>query len=127
MNRTVLDASAILCLLNQEIGMEQVTKVLSNSVMSTVNVAEAYSKLYEVGVPNEEINNIFKELTFTIIPFDQIMAHQTGQLRPLTRAFGLSLGDRACLATAICLNLPVMTTDKVWQKLDIGIDVLCIR
>lgn len=55
------------------------------------------------------------------------MAYQVGQLRPLTRTFGLSLADRACLATAICLNLPVMITDKVWKELDISVNILCIR
>jgi PIN domain nuclease of toxin-antitoxin system len=45
----------------------------------------------------------------------------------VTAPFGLSLGDRACLATGVCENMPVMTADKIWQKIPLPLDVQLIR
>lgn len=42
-----------------------------------------------------------------------------------TAAF--SLGDRACLALAMELKLPVVTADRAWIDLDLGIDICVIR
>jgi ribonuclease VapC len=43
------------------------------------------------------------------------------------RHYGLSLGDRACLALAMELKLPVVTADRAWIDLDLGIDICVIR
>jgi PIN domain nuclease of toxin-antitoxin system len=45
----------------------------------------------------------------------------------LTKAHGLSLADRACLALAKRLDLPVVTADRDWAGLDLGITVQLIR
>lgn len=42
-------------------------------------------------------------------------------------AFGLSLGDRACLALAAELGIPALTADQTWAGLDIGVKVELIR
>jgi ribonuclease VapC len=55
--------------------------------------------------------------------FDQELAFQAGFLHPLTRFRGLSLGDRACPALGQQLNLPVLTTDRIWGELDFGVEV----
>ena len=44
-----------------------------------------------------------------------------------TRALGLSLGDRACLALAVALNAPVYTADRTWKKLKLGTRIHVIR
>ena len=45
-----------------------------------------------------------------------------------TFKYGLSLGDRACLATSMYLGRTVYTTDKAWARIDIkGIDIKFIR
>jgi ABC-type antimicrobial peptide transport system ATPase subunit len=56
-----------------------------------------------------------------------LQAHIAGSLWQQTKALGLSLGDRACLALAIQLNLPVLTADKLWQQLDVGVAIQLIR
>jgi len=48
MSRYVLDASAILALLNQEPGYDRVAQVLDNSSVSAVNLSEVISKLLEL-------------------------------------------------------------------------------
>lgn len=49
------------------------------------------------------------------------------RLWPKTRSAGLSLGDRACLATAHRLELPTLTADWAWSELDFEVDVQLIR
>ena len=49
------------------------------------------------------------------------------ELRALIKSAGLSLGDRACLALGKRLNLPVLTADKIWTSLSIGIAITLIR
>ncbi|WP_395476404.1 hypothetical protein [Rickettsia endosymbiont of Pantilius tunicatus] len=36
-----------------------------------------------------------------------------------TKQYGLSLGDRACIATGIYHNIAIYTTDKIWAELKI--------
>jgi ribonuclease VapC len=49
------------------------------------------------------------------------------QLWSQTKAFGLSLGDRACLALAIDQKAIALTADRVWANLQIGVDIQVIR
>lgn len=53
----------------------------------------------------------------TIIPFDEELAFQAAGLKKDTKSYGLSLGDRACLALGQKMLLPVYTADKIWSKL----------
>ena len=51
MNRIVLDASALLAVLNRESGAEKLTpELLSSAISSTVNLAEVHGKLVERGL-----------------------------------------------------------------------------
>jgi PIN domain nuclease of toxin-antitoxin system len=128
MNRIVLDASAILAFLQGERGSEKLTPALLNSaVCGAVNVAEVHSKLVSRGWSIEEA---WEDATSTIqevIPFDISHARLAGSLVTQTRALGLSLGDRACLALAITLRAPVYTTEQAWKKLKLEVPVHVIR
>jgi ribonuclease VapC len=44
-----------------------------------------------------------------------------------TMPSGLSLGDRACLALARLRDLPAVTADRAWAKLDLGIPIEVVR
>jgi PIN domain nuclease of toxin-antitoxin system len=61
------------------------------------------------------------------VDFDHDPAERAGHLRPLTRNLGLSLGVRACLATAQSLGCTVLTADRAWAELDLGIRIEAIR
>jgi len=52
---------------------------------------------------------------------------EIARLRRLTRTRGLSICDRACLALAKRLGLPVVTADREWVSLDLGVVVTLIR
>ena len=132
MNNWVVDSSAILAFLNQEPGQDRAREILSEgAVVSTVNQSEIFSKLLESGVPEDEINLIFSYLDLTIVNFivnfDEQAAWETARLRPISKTIGLSLGDRACLGLARQLQLPVATADKIWARLNIGIEIEVIR
>ncbi len=129
MNKTkiLLDSSAILALLYQEPGADRVEKERSHAAVCTVNLAEAATKLFEDGMQDDMVRNTLIGLNLTIIPFTDLMAYEAGRLRPLTRPIGLSLGDRACLATARVLELPVLTADRIWLQAEVGVQVECIR
>lgn len=127
MSEVVLDASALLALVNDEPGARQVAKTLPHAALSAVNLAEVVSKLCEIGMPEDEIHSALDGLGINVHPFDSEMAYLTGTLRPLTRPHGLSLGDRACLALGLRLGLPVLTTDGAWESIKVGVRIRVVR
>lgn len=119
MSDYVLDASAILALIFAETGKERVEQVLDNSSIGRINVTEALTKMLERGSTIEDALESLDDLGLDIIEFDAAQSKQVAQLRSITKLFGLSLGDRACLALAIQNNAVAVTADKDWAKLDI--------
>jgi len=122
----VLDASAVLALLNGEPGADAVKAEIDRAVISAVNLSEVVAKLTEAFTA-EESQATVTSLGLPIIAFDDAQAYMAGVLRPLTRAAGLSLGDRACLACAQALGAPVLTTERVWGNLSVGVQIRLIR
>ena len=123
----VLDSSALLALLWSEPGSEAVAAVMNEAKISAVNMAEVCSKLADRGIAGVEIRALLSELAIQVVAFDEDQAFTTGDLRLATRAFGLSIGDRACLALAALEKLNAITADKAWGNLDIGISITLIR
>ena len=130
MNRFVLDTSALLALLHGEPGVENLpeeSELLARAAMSTVNLSEAQGKLVGNGSDPEEAWDAVTAPIREIFPLDEELAKAAGSLVPLTRAFGLSLGDRACLSLGMSLKTTVYTADRLWAKLDVGIPIKVIR
>ena len=123
----VLDASALLALLNSEPGAARVAAALPGAAMSSVNLSEVVAELADVGMPDDAIRSALESLSLEIVSFDSEQAFQSGALRPQTRALGLSLADRACLALAMRLDVPALTTDRAWLDLGIGPEVRLLR
>jgi PIN domain nuclease of toxin-antitoxin system len=128
MNNIVLDASAILAFIQGEPGSEKLTpELLSGSLCSAVNLAEVHGKLVSRGWSIDEAWEDALSPAQEVIPFDLSQARIAGDLVTQTRTFGLSLGDRACLALALALKAPVFTTEQVWKKLKLDVAVHVIR
>ncbi|MCV6638837.1 type II toxin-antitoxin system VapC family toxin [Candidatus Albibeggiatoa sp. nov. NOAA] len=123
----MLDASALLAVLHDETGKEQVIQQMSNAAICSVNYAEVVTKLANSGMPKEIIQASLHFFPIDIVNFDIEMAILAGEMIKETRSLGLSLGDRACLAAGKILNLPILTADKVWLKVELDIDIYCIR
>jgi PIN domain nuclease of toxin-antitoxin system len=128
MNEIVLDASAMLAIIFHEPGAERLTEeILDHAVASTVNLAEVQSKLVKKGYIPEEAWEDALELVTAVEPFTSDHAKIAGDLITTTEKYGLSLGDRSCLALAIALKAPVYTTEQLWRNLKVGIPIHVIR
>lgn len=129
----VLDASALLAHLGNEPGAELVADAIAaGATIGTVNLAEALSTLAARG---QDPSDVASELTarglldgaITVEPFTTADAIEAARLRPITRQAGLSLADRACLAIARRLGVPVLTSDQAWASLALDVDIRPIR
>lgn len=123
----VLDASAVLAYLRGEPGADRVLSVMPGAAISAVNLSEVIQKLLDLGAPEEVVIESIGQLPCRIVAFDGEQAVEAGLLRVRTRAKGLSLGDRACLALAAREQVAAFTADRVWGSLDLDLEVVLIR
>ena len=118
-NNIVLDASALLALIQEELGSEIIKPLLKFSVMSTVNVAESLTALQRTGISPKEALILITDIIVTIVPFDLEQAGYLAELQSHVQHKGLSLGDRACIALGIKMQVPIYTADRVWAELQL--------
>lgn len=125
----VLDASAVLALMDAEPGEDAVAAVLPGALLSAVNLAEVVSKLAERGMPAARAHADALALGIEVVALDGDLALDAGALRPLTRAACLSLGDRCCLALARSRHAAVLTTETRWEPMAsvVGVPIRNIR
>lgn len=128
----LLDASAILAYLHDEPGAEIVDAALygaSECFVTAANHAEIIGRCLDRGVAVEIVETLLGELGYRVLELSAADGAQAGLLRPLTRRWGLSLGDRLCLAAARRRQLPILTADLPWLELaaPLGLDIRCIR
>src|SRR5512141_470753 len=113
MSRIVLDASALLAVLNNEEGASKLTpELLATATSSTVNLAEVQGKLVSRGLKPDAAWQAAISPVQHAAPFTAAHARTAGSLITQTRQLGLSLGDRACLALGLALKAPVYTADR---------------
>ncbi|MCH7654118.1 MAG: type II toxin-antitoxin system VapC family toxin [Chloroflexi bacterium] len=127
MNRYVLDASALLALIQNEPGANVVEDVISSGWISTVNLSEVITKLTDDGMAEDDIREVVEGLQVNSVPFSLDQAYVAGLMRADTRMLGLSFGDRACLSLAKQLDTAAVTTDRIWTQLSIGVEIQLIR
>jgi ribonuclease VapC len=123
----VLDSSALLAMLFFEPGYERVAQLVPHSCKSTVNLAEVLGRLARDGRPLDEAIDHIDQMGIVWIDFDRKLAIGAAALLLPTTPWGLSLGDRACLALARLHDLPAVTADRAWAQLDLGIRVEIVR
>ena len=123
----VLDSSAVLAVFFAEFGAEAVSALLPGALLCTVNLAEVHERMLDRGAQFDESWSWIGGLGCEVFPFTERQARTAAELRSITRPFGLSLGDRACLALAIDRKAKVYTTDRAWKNLSLGIEIEVIR
>ena len=126
-SEVVFDASAMLAILKREPGADRALAALDRASISSVNVAEVQSKLIATGLDRHGAWTPIAMLGCRTISFGEDLAREAGSLVEVTRPYGLSLGDRACLALAMERKATVYTTDREWKKLSLGIEIEVIR
>ena len=123
----VLDASALLTMLFQEPGATTVADVIAEgAAVSTVNLSEVAAALFR---HQRDADHILRAVTtqVTVEPFTAEDALAAAALWAPSRAAGLSLGDRACLALAQRLGVPAVAADREWATVDLGITIQLVR
>ena len=122
-----LDASALLAFLFRERGHERVGAVIETACLSAVNLSEVIGRFVRDGHDARTVLQRLTSTTIEIVPFTTADAALAASLVSQTRALGLSLGDRACLALALARRIPAVTADQAWAGLHIGIDIQVVR
>jgi PIN domain nuclease of toxin-antitoxin system len=116
---TVLDASAVLALLQDEPGVDAVEDAIDGgAIISAVNLSEVLTKLADAGAAPERAIELIGGLFVEVVPYGLQTAIDGAVIRRAEPRSGLSLGDRACLSLARARVLPVLTADHAW--LDLG-------
>ena len=123
----VLDASALMALIRGERGADIVAPLVPRAVVSAVSQAEVLTKLVADGLEEQLAWWHIATIDCASVPFVEGQARLAGGLVKITRPYGLSLGDRACLALAIERKATVYTADKAWKSLSLGIEIEVIR
>lgn len=123
MTEYVIDTSAAIAYLLNEPGGDAVAPFLSSALLNSVNLTEVVTRLVREGY--DPMRAYY--LGCRIVDHDTDLADRAGRLWTATASLGLSLGDRACLALAMREGLPILTGDRPWARLGIGVDVRLIR
>lgn len=127
MASAVLDSSVVLAALNKEPGADKLADVILDAMISTVNLAEVVGKLVTRGSSEPMFRQLLMGFGLEVVDFNQPLAEATGAMITKTRGHGLSLGDRACLALAESVQLPVYTADRKWADVEVACEVRLIR
>ena len=124
---SVWDASTLFLLLQREPGWQELAARLPDSSMSSVNLSEVAAKLLEAGGDAAATRAILEALPLRIHDFTAELAYRAAGLREATRHLGLSFGDRACLALGLGLEASILTADRAWLGLDLGVEIALAR
>ena len=123
----VVDASAVLAAIQDEQGGEYVKKHIDRCVISAVNWSEVLQKLSSSGSEVEKIDAYLNALGLRVVDFTEDDGRISASLWASSKSLGLSLADRACLATGLRLKTKIITADRVWKKLEINSQIHLIR
>jgi PIN domain nuclease of toxin-antitoxin system len=125
----VLDASALLALINKETGWEVVARAAAgeDATISAVKYSEVLQKAARVGIAAEEIDHSLDELAITVTPFGRLDARLAASF--YRHRSDLSLADRVLLALGRSLSSASYTTDRNWLNWadHLGVQVVVIR
>ncbi len=125
---TVLDASAVLALIQAEAGADEVAAALPGALLGTANLAEVVGKLVDADVDASRVLPLLSLAGVSVEPLLAQDAELAGALRRIDGGRALSLGDRCCLALAVrSVPAEVLTADLAWTALDLPVRVRLIR
>ncbi|MCB1453267.1 MAG: type II toxin-antitoxin system VapC family toxin [Rhizobiaceae bacterium] len=124
----VLDSSALIAFFREEPGSDLIESHIAEASVSAVNVQEVAKKMMDAGASEGDIRASIDKLQLMICPHEAEDAFLAASLSAATRQHGSGLGDRSCMALAMRLGVPALTTDRAWAKLDIkGLEVIVAR
>ena len=113
----LLDASALLALLQNESGADRVVAVLDRASIHAVQLAEVVKKLNRPGIDPGFCEESVQRLALPVI--EELSSAQAYDTRVYC-VKGMSLGDRICLSAANLLGMTIVSADRVWATLAAG-------
>ena len=122
-----MDSSAVVAALLEEPGGEEMARRDGPFLISTVNLCEVLERLAVGSAAEAPTLAMLEDLGLVLVDFTPDLAAIAARLKASTRSVGLSLGDRACLALALRERTPVLTGDRAWSKVDVGVEIVMIR
>ena len=125
MKRVVLDTSALIAFLRVEPGAEVTAKHMLFAAISAVNLSEVLEACVHKELAVAKVLALLKNWRVEIVPFDVEHAHIAAELK--WQANELTVSGRACLALARSRGIPVLTLNREWSKLDLGMEIIQIH
>jgi len=126
----VVDTSALLAVLLREPGADQALGAMAAAealLLCSVNLAEAIAVVVRgQGIPPAEAAADIALIGAETVAFGAPEAEAAGALAAAHRGV-LSLGDAACLATAMLRGAPVLTADRAWAGLGLDAEIRLVR
>lgn len=123
----VVDASVIIAVALGEPGSASAAPRLFGAQVNPVNLAESIIALVRRGLPRGSVERLLAALQFQLVPCDWALCQQAAEFHAATRPLGLSLADAFCLASAHRLDALLLTADRAWAPLQLGVEIEVIR
>ena len=123
----VLDASAVLAVLQKERGAEKAADRVYGATISAVNYGEVLKKSAERGGAIPLVKAILAQQRLDIVSFDEEHATKAAEIWEACKPFGLSFGDRACVALGLLKEATVITAEHRMSKTPLPVEVELIR
>ncbi|MCX7123345.1 MAG: PIN domain-containing protein [Gammaproteobacteria bacterium] len=122
----VLDTSALMALFYNEEGADQVSELLDQSCLSVLTLCEILDQLHQKGGSVKEMEAQLKKLDLDIRLFDEEQACLATDLLSQSTGRRISFFDRAAIALAIALQLPLYTRQHAWIDLKLPIQIIAL-
>lgn len=127
----VLDASAIFAIIKGEPINFAPDDILEHAVATTYNIAEVANKMVlKKQVTHPEIWILLESMISHPYNIDmQLSELATSFSEVVDASFGISLGDKYCLALGKLLEKPIYTADRAWKQFEslLGVQINLIR
>ncbi|MDQ5921718.1 MAG: hypothetical protein QG673_1777 [Pseudomonadota bacterium] len=108
-----------------------ITEILEHCIATTYNIAEVANKMVlKKQVTHQEIWILLESLIPHTYNIDmEISEIATSFSEVINASFGISLGDKYCLALGKLLNKPIYTADRAWKQFEklINIKINLVR
>lgn len=123
----IIDASALLIVIYNENSKFDCKQYFADSVIHLVNVSEVLTVLMRDGMPINIARQIVHATVPELVASNLEEASLAAEIRVKNKEYGISTGDSFCLASAKLNDFVVITADQVWTKLDLGLEIICVR
>ncbi len=115
----IIDASALIAMIQNEPGAGRVESVIHDCSISSVNWSEVVQKLMKYDPLAANIRQDLEAVGLKIVPFNADQAEGCAALWEPCRNFGISLADRVCLQLGLMTGELILTADTGWDRLEL--------